>query len=110
MDGVDDAPFNPHERLLMRTEGQIVAIPVPQIKEDDVDVLRVLPQERVNRTNEMIVAISMPQIKEDGVDVLRSYHRNPCRIAQKSSLAPVSDIGAWVWGRPGVGTRFATCK
>ena len=41
---------------------------VPQIKECTVDVVGVIPQERVNRTHEHIVAVPVPQIMGETVE------------------------------------------
>ena len=63
-------PVQVTEEIAEVFEEKIEGVPVPQMKEDGVDVLQFIPQERVNRTLEQIVAL-VPQIKEDGADVLQ---------------------------------------
>ena len=53
----------PQECVLNRTREQNVDVPVPQFKEDG---LQLVPQERVlNRTREQNVDVPVPQFKED---------------------------------------------
>ena len=54
---------------------QIVAVPVPLIMEDIVEVTQPVPFDRTGRVGEQIVAASVPQIKEDGVDVAMPQER-----------------------------------
>ena len=59
----------PLERIKDQIVEQIVAVLVPRIKEDIVEVTQPVLQERVqNRVGEQIWGVPVPQIKEDLVD------------------------------------------
>ena len=49
---------------------QIADIPVPQILEEMMEVVRIFPRTRQNRTVEQIVDVSFPQVKEKIVEVI----------------------------------------
>ena len=55
----------PHERVQQRTAEQFVD--VPQIQ--NVDVVRLVPQERVQWPDEQMVEVPIPQITKDDAEV-----------------------------------------
>ena len=66
-------PSTPQVRVQNRTLEQIVGVPVPQIKEDGLQLV----SERVqNRTLEQIVDVPVPQIEEDGLQVVPERLQN----------------------------------
>ena len=82
----------PRECWLPRTE-QIVETLVPHLREENcVDVMPLIPQERVNRTKEPIVGVPVRQITEDGLEQIAAVlvprikevivEVPPCRVPQ----------------------------
>ena len=50
----------------------VIAVPVPQIQEQIVDVIKVIPEEWMSkRTVQQIVAVPVPQIPEQIVEVMK---------------------------------------
>ena len=85
----DSLPAVPQERVLHRTQEQIVGFPVPQIMEDS---LPVFPQERVHyRTQEQIVGFPVPQITEDGLPIV-PQERVQNLVAEQTAGVPVPQI------------------
>ena len=61
----------PHGRVQQRTTEQLVDM--PQILKENVDVVRLIPQERVQWPDELMVAVPIPKITEENVDVVRLF-------------------------------------
>ena len=56
----------------------VIAVPVPQIQEQIVDVIKVIPEEWMSkRTVQQIVDVPVPQIQEQIVEVINEF-RTPC--------------------------------
>ena len=58
----------PQERVQSQTAEQFMD--VPQIHEDHVDVVRLVPQERMQRVGEQNVEVSIPQISEHNEQIV----------------------------------------
>ena len=62
----------PQERISERIVEHIVDVPVPQMQEQIVEVIKVIPQELVSeRIVEQIVDVPVPQIVEEIVEVVQ---------------------------------------
>ena len=59
---VEVATLIPRERVQQQTAEHIVDEPVPQIKVEIVEVVHIVPQERIWRISEQIVVIEVPKI------------------------------------------------
>ena len=89
--------FVPQERVLNRTQEQIVGVPVPRIMEAPVDVVLSTPLERVqHRTQELIADFPVPQNMEDYAGIKRAF---PQECVQYRFPEPIVDVCAVYTGK-----------
>ena len=79
----------------MRLVHLITSVPVPQIQEQNVDLIKVIPQEQMSkRILEQFVGVPVPQIMEETVEVAKliAQERIQQRTLEKTVNVPVLQI------------------
>ena len=81
--------------LQVRLVHMITSVPVPQIQEQNVDVIKVIPQEQMSkRIPEKFVGVPVPQIMEETVEVAKliAQERIQQRTLEETVNVPVLQI------------------